>query len=126
MSNDSRRAAPAVEQLVDDELGRIEDKLLVAAMRSLLVSPRCEDRPWDYGVERQTYPCWIVLEHEPTNTAIAYCDQGFGPSAPWGLLFLTGDHLNMGMDAGWYAMLQDAFRACAACDIPPPRGYEVR
>src|SRR5690348_3716643 len=103
MSNDSEMAAAEIRRLVEHELIRIEDRRLVAALRALLVSPRCEDRPWDYGVEGQTFPCWIVFEHEPSNTAIAYCDQGFGPGAPWGLLFLTGNHLNMGMDAGWYS-----------------------
>jgi hypothetical protein len=57
----------------------------------------------------QTYPCWIVLEHAPSNTAIAYCAEGFGPGCPWGLLFLEGEHLSMGMDSGWFTYLSMRF-----------------
>ena len=94
------------------------------AIRPLLVSPRCEDRPWDYGPPKQKYACWIILEHPPSNTGIAYCAEGFGPQSPWGLLFLR-EHLSMGMDSSWYTTLEDAFRESQACDIPPPPGYEV-
>ncbi len=94
------------------------------AIVPLLVKPRLEDRPWDYGPD-QTYPCWIVLEHPPSNTGIAYCAEGFGPRSPWGLLFLRGEHLGMGMDAGWYTKLEDAFRESRACDLPSPVGYQV-
>jgi hypothetical protein len=54
-----------------------------------------------YGPPGQKYTCWTVLEHRPSNTGIAYCEEGFGPSFPWGLIFLSGPHMNIGMDAGW-------------------------
>jgi len=117
--------ATEIERLVHLELDRIADKDLVAAIVPLLVAPRLEDRGWDYGAPDQTYPCWIVLEHAPSNTAIAYCVQGFGPGCPWGLLFLRGEHLSMGMDSGWFTFLEDAFRGSMACDLPTPPGYEV-
>jgi len=101
------------------------DKTLVAAIEPLLVAPHREDREWDYGPANQTYPCWIVLEHPPSNTGIAYCIEGFGPRCPWGLLWLNGEHLNMGMDSGWYTSLEGAFRESRACDLPTPPGYEV-
>ena len=53
-------------------------------------------RGWDFGEPGQKFPCWIVLDHLPTNTCIAYCENGFGPSYPWGLLFIKGQHLSMG------------------------------
>jgi hypothetical protein len=117
--------AKDIERLVRLELDRIEDKALVDAIVPLLVTPRLEDRGWDYGADDQTYPCWIVLEHAPSNTAIAYCAEGFGPGDPWGLLFLKGEHLSMGMDSGWFMYFEDAFRGSMACEIPPPPGYEV-
>ena len=113
-----------IETLVQAELSRM-DGTLVAEVRSLLVAPHVEERPWDYGAEGKTYPCWIVLAHPPSNTAIAYCTEGFGPGYPWGLLFLRGQHPNMGMDSGWFLSLEDAFRESMACDLPTPPGYEV-
>jgi hypothetical protein len=114
-----------IERLVRRELDRIGDPRVVDAITALLVSPRCEQRTWDYGPSEQTYPCWIVLEHLRSNTAIAYSDQGFGPGSPWGLLWLAGEHSSMGMDSGWFTSLEDAFRGSMACDFPPPSGYEV-
>ena len=114
-----------IERLVRSELERISDDRLLAAIRPLLVRARCENRAWDYGVVGQTYPCWIVFEHPASNTGIAYCAHGFGPADPWGLLFLSGPHLSMGMDSGWFATLEAAFRESPACDLPPPLGYEV-
>jgi len=106
-------------------MSRMKDDRLVASIGPLLVSPRCEARDWEYGPDGQTYPCWIILEHPPSNSCIAYCDEGFGPQSPWGLLFLRGEHLSMGMDSGWFTTLEDAFRGSMACDFPPPPGYEV-
>jgi hypothetical protein len=74
------------------------------------VTPRCEQRSWDYGAPGTVYRCWIVLEHPASGTGIAYCEQGFGPSCPWGLLWISGEHLSMGMDSGWYDSLEDAVR----------------
>ncbi len=114
-----------IQTMVDAELSRIVDADLLRAMKPLLVAPRCESREWDYGVPGQTLPCWIVLEHVSTNTCIAYCEYGFGPSSPWGLLFITGQYLSMGMDSGWYAKLEDAFRESMAWEGENPPGYEV-
>jgi hypothetical protein len=114
--------ATDVQLLVRAELGRMTDKNLVGMIAPLLVTPHREDRKWDYGPADQTYPCWIVLEHPRSNTAIAYCAEGFGPRCPWGLLFLKGDHLSMGMDSGWFTSLEGAFRDSMACDLPAPPG----
>lgn len=114
-----------LQRLVRAELDRITDKELVAAIVPLLATPYLENRAWDYGAPDQTYPCWIVLDHLPSNTCIAYCAEGFGPGCPCGLLFLKGEHLGMGMDSGWYTYLEDAFRGSMACEFPPPPGYEV-
>lgn len=107
------------------ELTRIRDARMVAAITPLLVSPRCEERKWDYGPRGLAYPCWIVLEHRPSNTGIAYCAEGFGPHSPWGLLRLRGEDFSMGMDSAWFATLEDAFRESSACELPTPPGYEI-
>ena len=102
--------ASKVTELVEAQVARVTDPKAAVLIRSLLVPPRCEHRPWDYGAHDTQYPCWIVAEHPPSNTAIAYCEQGFGPSFPWGLLSISGEHLSMGMDSGWYDSLEDAIR----------------
>lgn len=62
----------------------------------------------NYGVPGEKYTCWTVLEHPASNTGIAYCEKGFGPTCPWGLIFLSGPHMNIGMDAAWYDTLEGA------------------
>ncbi len=99
-----------LEELIEQEMLRIPDPKTLGLVRSLLVTPRCENRPWGYGEPGETHPCWIVAEHKPSNTGFAYCDQGFGPGAPWGLIWLSGDHLNMGMDSSWFCHLEEAIR----------------
>ena len=59
------------------------------------------------------------------DTAIGYCAEGFGPTDPWGLLFLR-DHPNMGMDSQWFASLEDAVGESAAWDGINPPDYEVK
>jgi hypothetical protein len=91
-----------ITALVEAELAQITRPELAARIRALLVAPRCEERPWDYGAIEQTYPCWIIAEHPESDTAFAYCAHGFGPGSPWGLLAISGPHDTMGMDAGWF------------------------
>ena len=112
-----------IEALVARQVEGIRQPDLVRAIRPLLVPPRCEPRPWDYGAPSQTYPCWIVLEHQPSNTGIAFCELGYGPSYPWGLLFLKGPHLSMGMDSQWFISLEEAFRDSMAWDGENPPAY---
>jgi hypothetical protein len=110
--------ASKVSELVEKELAQISSQNLVALIRRLLVPPRCEPRPWDYGAPDETYPCWIVGEHSPSNTAFAYCESGFGPRCPWGLLGISGEYLNMGMDSSWYTSLEDVVRdSCAVEEL---------
>ena len=105
---DMELTASGVDALVDAQLAALADPALLSLIARLRVAPRKEIRPWDYGNPHE-YPCWIVLEHRSSDTAIAYCAHGFGPRAPWGLLFLTR-HLNMGMDSGWFSSLEEAVR----------------
>jgi hypothetical protein len=98
-----------VSILVERELTRITDSQTAVFIRSLLVPPHCENRPWDYGLPGTEYPCWIVIEHAPSGTAIAYCEEGFGPKKPWGLLWISGE-LSMGMDSSWYDSLEGAVK----------------
>jgi hypothetical protein len=99
-----------IEHLVDAELAKIQDQDLVGRVRDLLVTPNPVLREWDYGAPDQTYVSWTVLEHQPSNTGIAYFESGFGPSFPWGLVFLSGLYMSIGMDSAWYETLEEAVR----------------
>ena len=114
-----------ITDLVNNQLATISDPTLVAVIRRFLVTPYAVHRDWDYGTPGQKYECWTILEHPPSNTGVAYCESGFGPSYPWGLVFLSGIHTSIGMDSAWYANLEDAVRESSAWDQPNPPGYEV-
>src|SRR5688572_20142885 len=107
---------PDVEKLVQQQLANIGDRVLLARIRELLVSPYPVERDWDYGAPGEKYTCWTVLEHCPSNTGIAYSEGGFGPTFPWGLVFLSGPHMNIGMDGGWHDTLEEAMLNSMAWD----------
>ena len=120
------KTAEDVSALVDQELQRGTDALLVGRIRELLVHPYPVERAWDYGVVGEHFTCWTVLEHRASNTGIAFCDEGFGPVHSWGLVFLTGPNTSIGMDSGWFVTLEDAMRESMAWDGPNPERYEVQ
>jgi len=119
------RDAKEVSNLVEREIDRISETKVKDRVRELLVVPYAVERLWDYGAPDRHFICWTVLEHPESNTGIAFCGQGFGPSYPWGLVSLSGPHMNIGMDSGWFVSLEEAFRDSVAWDEPNPEGYEV-
>jgi hypothetical protein len=114
-----------VAELMERELAAIHDAAVSDLVRRLRVEPYPVERDWDYGAPGERYACWTVLEHRPSNTGVAYCDAGFGPVHPWGLVFLSGPHMSIGMDSGWFATLEGAVRESMAWDGDNPPGYEV-
>jgi hypothetical protein len=121
-------SAESIASLLEAELSALSDRRVVAHIRSLLVTPRVEMRAWDYGAPDQEFPCWIVLEHQASNTGIAYSEFGFGPSFPWGLLFLKGpQHMSMGMDSGWFDyFVETYFESQASSELPIWRVFRSR
>jgi hypothetical protein len=107
------------------ELTKITNPDLVHRIHELQVSPYVVQRDWDYGKPGEAFDCWIVLEHWPSNTGIAYCEKGFGPAYPWGLVFLTGEHMSIGMDSAWHSSLAWAMRESIAWDGGNPDGNKV-
>jgi hypothetical protein len=118
--------AASVAALVERQIEGIADRALVGRIRELLVPPYPVERDWDYGERGQTFTCWTILEHRPSNTGIAYCTDGFGPSDPWGLVFLCKRHMSIGMDSGWFKSPEGAMRESMAWDGPNPADYEVQ
>jgi hypothetical protein len=102
---------------------------VLSHIRALLVEPKPILRNWDYGKPGEQFPCWILLAHPASNTAIAYCESGFGPQNPWGLLWFGGHepkHEPMGMDSAWYPTFLDAyFESFAAAEVPIWRVFKT-
>ena len=115
-----------ISELVQREMQRTTDSKLADRIRELLITPYPVKREWVYGTPGEHYLCWTVLEHRPSNTGIAFCSEGFGPSHPWGLVFLSGPHMSIGMDCCWFASLEDAMRNSMAWEGPNPAGYEAQ
>ncbi len=112
--------ADTLKGLIGQELNNLLDVRVTAHIQSLLVEPRAELRDWDYGEPGEQYPCWITLADNGSNIAIAYCESGFGPRNPWGLLWLESrEHMSMGMDSAWHSTFLDAyFDSLAATKLP--------
>jgi hypothetical protein len=108
-----------IQGLVERELSALHDARVAAHIRGLLVEPNAISRAWDYGAPGQTYPCWAVLSHTKSNTGIAYCEFGFGPRTPWGLVMLSGSsQMSIGMDSAWFESFMEAyFDSMAATDL---------
>jgi hypothetical protein len=117
-----------LKALVEDELTTVLDTRVVAHIRRMLVEPYVLLRSWDYGEPGQEYPCWIVLKDDPSGSAIAYCEYGFGPHCPWGRVWSGAEerHRSMGMDCSWYTRFLNAFFEAMACvGLPIWRVYVV-
>jgi hypothetical protein len=99
---------PHVKSLVAGELALIADPTRRTALHAVLREPVMEMRDWDYGPPGGQFPCWIVTVASERGVVIGYCEQGFGPRCPWGLLW-TDAQTSMGMDCGWFSSLADAF-----------------
>jgi hypothetical protein len=118
--------AETLKGLIEDELARVADARVTTHIRSLLIEPAPILRDWSYGAEGQQYVCWTLLEHHPSNTGIAYCESGFGPGAPWGLVSLRGPDMSIGMDSSWYTnFLQAYFESFAATELPIWRVFKT-
>jgi hypothetical protein len=70
----------------------------------------------------------MVLRDEHSGGEVAYCEYGFGPDCPWGLVSSRGEaeYQSMGMDSGWFKTFLDAFFESMACvELPIWRAFRV-
>ena len=125
-ADNSSVTANTVTTLIEHELDKVSDRRVLDHVRSLLIPPQLQMRPWDYGAADDAYPCWLAFADRPSNTGIAYCEFGFGPTRPWGLLSLEGNAMSMGMDSGWFAHFLDAYFESSATDLPIWRVFQGR
>jgi hypothetical protein len=112
---------------VERELECIRDARVLRHIRELLVEPEVVFRAWDYGEPGEKFPCWAVLKHTRSETGIAYCEYGFGPRNPWGLVSLEASENrgSMGMDSEWFTCFLDAyFDSVIATELPVWRVFK--
>ncbi len=110
--------AEHLKRLIQNELARVHDKRVRTHIQSMLIEPHAILRDWDYGPPGQQYLCWMVIKDTVTFTEIGYCENGFGPTCPWGLVS-SEDGDTMGMDSGWYTTLMGAYFESAAATLLP-------
>lgn len=106
-----------IENLIEAELADISNKLVLKHVKSLLVRPEPIPMKWDYGPGDQHYSCWIVLMETSVRLGIAYCNEGFGPKCPWGLV-TPEPNVSMGMDCAWFPTFMEAYIDGPATEIP--------
>jgi hypothetical protein len=117
--------AESLKHLIDAELSHVHDARVVSHIRAILIEPYSIMRDWDYGKPGQQFLCWMVLKDSVTGAEIGYCEEGFGPKCPWGLLD-SGVDRSMGMDSGWYTSFMDAyFESCASTVLPIWRVFRI-
>lgn len=110
----------ALKSMIASELQRIVDPRVVSHIEKLQVEPRVVLRDWDYGEPGEQYPCWTVLTDTNGSAVIAYCEFGFGPRCPWGLVHDGNCSIgSIGMDFRWYPTFLEAFfESSSATDLP--------
>jgi hypothetical protein len=121
--------AETLAALIERELEAISDPRVVAHARELLVEPRPIPRDWDYGEPGQQYVCWTVVDDSRlSGVSIAYCEEGFGPAMPWGLVWDNEDNGtgrgSIGQDSGWFPTLREAIYDSVASAVPVWRIYK--
>jgi hypothetical protein len=104
--------------LVARELSLVEPPARREALGALVMEPRLEERTWEYAEpsEPERYPCWVVAEAPARGILVVYCEHGFGPERPWGILRRANDSL--GMDSECCSRFEDAAIGAGLLDEP--------
>jgi hypothetical protein len=110
-----------IQRLVDAELSIVVELSRREALRATVIHPKAVRLKWNYGKPGQQFQCWVAARSENSQQYIVYCDQGFGPAYPWGIVGASED--SMGMDGQWHIGLEHA--AIGARILEAPTEYEV-
>ena len=106
-----------IKEIVHGQMMQIHDSLVKSELEKLMIEPNLHLRKWDYGSNGEVFNCWTIAVDESTDTSIIYCEYGFGPQCPWGLV--SSSELYFGMDSGWFTSLVDCFLdSWAASELP--------
>lgn len=112
--------AAQVTVALDEDLRNLRDPRVRASIQAFRLStPRPIRLAWDYGKPGDTFDGWLVFEDPRQRVGIAYCEQGFGPKNPWGLINAGETCPSMGMDSGWFPRFLGAYLdSFSATDLP--------
>jgi hypothetical protein len=112
--------AAEVTAALEKDLANLRDPRVRAGIDAFRVVPPAAIRlTWDYGQPGEKFDGWLVFNDPGQRTGIAYCDQGFGPKNPWGLVNTDEARPSMGMDSGWFPRFLDAYLdSFSATDLP--------
>jgi hypothetical protein len=112
-------SASQVAAALEDDLRDLRDPRVRAGIQAFrLPTPAPIRLAWDYGKPGETFDGWLVVDDPGQGTGIVYCDQGFGPTNPWGLIATDQTCPSMGMDSGWFRRFLDAyFDSFSAADL---------
>ena len=106
-----------IKAIVQDQMMQIKDPLVKSALEKILIEPSRHIREWDYGTNGEEFECWTIAVDHSTDTSFIYCEYGFGPEFPWGLV--SSSVLYFGMDSGWFSKLEDCFlESWTAAELP--------
>jgi len=98
-----------ITRIVAEHVARIVDADLRDEVARVLIEPMLREVPWNYGEDGETLACWIIADLRPAKPdVLAYCDRGFGPGYPFGIL--DADLPSMGTDGQWFLTLEDGLR----------------
>lgn len=90
------------------EVAAIADASARAIVEASLVEPTLINCSWDYGFPGETFPCWKVARDSKRAVGIVFCESGFGPRCPWGLVWFHDAVPAMGQDSGWFSTFHEA------------------
>jgi hypothetical protein len=104
---------------LDEDLRNLRDPRVRAHIETFrLPAPTPIRLAWDYGKPDETFDGWLVFDDREQRCGIAYCDEGFGPATPWGLVNTSEACPSMGMDCDWFSRFMDTYFASPASDVP--------
>ena len=95
------------KKVVQSQINMIKDPIVKEGLQSILVEPTNHLRHWDYSGTNETFECWTVAVDNNSDTSLIYCEKGFGPKCPWGLVATSFSYF--GMDSGWYSNLEECY-----------------
>lgn len=106
-----------IKAIVQDQMMKIKDPFVKSALEEILIEPCIHIREWDYGTNGEEFECWTIAVDHFADTSLIYCEYGFGPECPWGLVFSSMSHF--GMDSSWFTSLEDCFlESRTAAELP--------
>ena len=96
-----------IKEIVAKEILKIKDPIILNGLGQILIKPFKHLRTWDYSTTNEKFSCWSIALDSGTDTSLIYCDKGFGPKTPWGLV--STKNLYFGMDSAWFNNLEECY-----------------